>query len=177
MGVRCRMTRLSRLDSVRRRLMGGTVRTAGGSCTGCDRFRMNTTYLLTSNEVMVKTGRRGTTFPSNLYTRHDTVFKTRDGCPRRTVAALTVTTHGRGNFLGDPVSPYNTYERIVLRVRSQCRRPIYVLLCNRGYACHFRDVGSLLPFSFMSTGVGRWSFKLFLRVDVRAGVWGNAGPP
>lgn len=147
------MCRCSRLGSASHTLLSSTVRTAQHDCTPCSRFSMKTTTLLTGNIMIAKAGRRGTTCPSKLYTRHAALFCTGSRCPSRTIIALTVTTHARGGFVSAPVPPYNTYHRIVLRARGQCGRPVHVLLCNGGYVCRMRDVKRLLPLSFSTSTV------------------------
>lgn len=150
------MCAFSRLGGASRILVADTVRTAAHDCTPCSGFSMKTTTLLTGKVIMAKAGRRGTTCPSNLYTRHAALFCTGSRCPSRPILALTVTTHARGSFVSLPVPPYNTYHRMVLRARGHCGRPVHVLLCKGGRVCRIGDVNSLLPLSFSTSTVGRW---------------------
>lgn len=149
-----------RLSTTSHRLVSTTHRTAGHDCTPCSRFSMKTTTELTGNVMIANAGRRGTTCPSKLYTRHAALFCTGSRRPSRTIAALTVTTHGRrGRFLRSPVPPYNTYQRIVLRARGHFGRPVEILLCNGGKVCRLGGIKRLLPLSFSTSTVGwrgRW---------------------
>lgn len=146
----CSLTRLPRRRS---QLVRTTVGTAKRSCTPCSGFRIKTTTLLRSNAVVANDGRRGTTCPSNLYTRQITLFRTNRRCPSVPIITLTVTTTAGNQRIRD-VSPYNTYHRILLRTRRHCNGPVGILLYNAGRIIITRDTRSLLPLYFKTGSLG-----------------------
>lgn len=138
---------LAELDIERRALYDSALVASEHAYAPYSHFQVGAAVRLKDGKIVTGCNQENAAYPSGLCAERVALFTAGSAYPDVPVVSLAIIAQSGGE-IKEKISPCGACRQVILEVEKRSGKPIEILLCGKEKVLVFKDIASLLPFTF-----------------------------